>query len=153
MAQPIRPAEVQMDLVSAAEGMTGMRRTAAPPGSQQMLDQLSSPMMSNQPARNMQIAQQTVNNRTMDAATQGMANMQRMSDVAVRDAAEAQHMAKDMRDRTVATILDATSAPATGLLLGEKGLAEKVTRDAMVQQGIGERINPDLSDYSGQLMA
>ena len=153
MSQTIRPAQIQMDLVSSAEGMTGMRRTSSPPGEQQRLDPMSSPMMSNQPVRQMQLGQQNLLNRQRDAQSQYSADATRQSDQALRAAAEAQEAARNMRAGTVAMILDGTSAPATALLFGEKGLAEKVTRDAMQMKAIGEQLSPDLADYSGQLMA
>ena len=160
MAQPIRPAQVQMDLVSASEGMTGMRRTAAPPGAQQFLDPASSPVISNQPGRQMQLAQQTMLNRGRDAMQQYSADATRQSDEALRASAQAQQKAREMRNDTVAQILDGAGAPAMGLLLGQRGMAERATRDAMQQQAIMERMSggginnsPDLADYAGQLMA
>ena len=152
MAQPIRPAEIQMDLVSAG-GMEGMRRTSAPAGAQMLHDMTSNPAVSNQPFRQAQHAQQGMMVRAEESGMQGMANMERLSDEAIRDAAGADQKAKDMKRETVAMILDKSSAPATAMLFGQKGLAEKVTRDAMQQQAIGERLSPDLADYSGQLMA
>ena len=153
MAQPIKPAQVQMELASAADGMTGMRRTSAVPGEQIRLDPTASPLISNQPQRQMQLGQQNMRNRVVDAQMQYKADATRQGDEMLRSAGEAQQMARDLRANTVAQILDGTSAPATALLFGEKGMAEKVTRDAMTNQAIGERLNPDLGDYSGQLMA
>ena len=152
-SQPIRPAQVQMELASAADGMTGMRRNTSPPGAQVHLDPTSTPMISNQPQRQMQLGQQNIRNRVMDAQMQYQADATRQSDEMLRSSGEAQQMARDLRASTVAQILDGTSAPATALRFGEKGMAEKVTRDAMTNKAIGEQLNPDLGDYSGQLMA
>jgi len=152
MAQPIRPAEIQMDLVSAG-GMEGMRRTVAPPGAQMLNDPTSNPMVSNQPFRQAQHAQQGMLLRNQEAGHQMMSDMSRQGDEAIRSAAAAEQMARDMKRETVAMILDKSSAPATAVLFGTKGLAEKVTRDAMQQQAIGEQLSPDLADYTGQLMA
>ena len=152
MAQPIRPAEIQMDLVSQGE-MSGMRRTSAPPGSEILLDPTSNPMMSNQPFRQAQHAEQNVRNRQQDAMGQYMADNERQSDEAIRQMSAAQQKASDLKRETVAMILDGGNAPATAMLFSDKGLTEKVTRDAMQQRAIGERLSPDLADYSGQLMA
>ena len=153
MAQPIRPAQVQMDLVSQASGMSGMRRTSAPPGTQQFLDPSSSPVVSNQPARQLQLGEQTLLNRGRDAMSQYSADATRQSDEALRSAAEAQNMARNLRADTVALILDGVNAPAMGLLMGQRGMEERVTRDLMQSKAILERVSPDLADYSGQLMA
>jgi len=152
MIQPIRPAEIQMDLVSAG-GMEGMRRTSSPPGAQMLNDPTSNPMVSNQPFRQTQLAQQGMMLRDQEASGQQMAHMERLSEEVVRTAAASEQKARDMKRETVAMILDKTSAPATAILFGTKGLAEKVTRDAMQQQAIGEQLSPDLADYTGQLMA
>ena len=131
-----------------------MRRTSAPPGAQLLLDPGSTPMISNQPQRQMQLGEQNIRNQCYaDAQMQYKADATRQGDEMLRSAGEAQQMARDLRASTVAQILDGTSAPATALLFGEKGMAEKVTRDAMSNKAIGERLNPDLGDYSGQLMA
>lgn len=150
MAQPIKPAQIQMDLVSQG---TGMRRTAAPPGAQMLLDPTSNPIMSNQPFRQAQHAQQSLGIRAQDGISQQMASATRMQDQVVRGAAEAEEMARGLKRETVGLILDKTNTPNLDMLFSDKGLAEKVTRDSMQQMAIAEQMSPDLADYSGQLMA
>lgn len=150
MAQPIRPAEIQMDLVSLG---TGMRNTTAPAGAQIQLDPTSNPAMSNQPFRQSQLAGQNVDQRTQDAMSQYMASNTRQQDNMIRAAGEADERARGLKNETIALILERSSAPASGLLFSDKGLTEMVTRDAMQNMAIGERLSPDLADYTGQLMA
>ena len=150
MAQPIKPAQIQMDLVSQG---TGMRNTTAPPGAQMLLDPTANPMMSNQPFRQAQHAQQNLMARGQEKEMQGLAGAQRQQDQAIRSAAEAEEMARGLKRETVGLILEKADTPALDMLFADKGLAEKVTRDAMQQQAITEQLSPDLADYSGQLMA
>ena len=150
MVQPIKPAQIQMDLVSQG---TGMRNTTAPPGAQMLLDPTANPIMSNQPFRQAQHAQQHLMVRGEESGRQKMAGSERLQDQAVRSAAEAEEMARGLKRETVGLILDKANTPALDMLFADKGLAEKVTRDSMQQQAIAQQLSPDLADYSGQLMA
>jgi len=152
MAQPITPAQVQMDLASMADGMTGMRRTSASPGPNALLGG-SNPAMSNQPVQQATLAEQSVRNRMLDANSQRLADAERQQDLMTRDMAARQQQAIDLKNETVAAILDGANAPATAMLFADKGMPERVTRDAAVNRGIIEQMSPDLSDYAGQLMA
>ena len=150
MAQPIKPAQIQMDLVSQG---TGMRNTTAPPGAQMLLDPTANPMMSNQPFRQAQHAQQNLGIRAQDSMMQQRAGAERQQDQAIRGAAEAEEMARGLKREAVGLILEKADTPALDMLFSDKGLAEKVTRDSMQQMAIAEQMSPDLADYSGQLMA
>ena len=152
MAQPITPAQVQMDLASMADGMTGMRRTSAPPGPNAMLGG-ASPAMSNQPVQQATLAEQSVRNRMLDAGSQRLADVTRQEDLMMRDTAERQQKAQDLKNETVAFILEKTSAPNTAMLFADKGMPERITRDVAVNRGIVEQMSPDLADYAGQLSA
>lgn len=153
MAQPIRPAQMQMDLVNVANGTPGMSRTSAPSGPQGVLDPMSNPMMPNQGNQQMFLGQQQARNNAMDAQMQYAAGAERQEDVMLSAVSDAQEKAKNMRDRTVATILEESSAPNMAMLMGQKGMAEKVTRDAMQQMAIAKNMSADLADYTGQMMA
>ena len=150
MAQPIRPAEIQMELVSQG---TGMRNTTAPPGAQMQLDPTTNPMLSNQPFRQTQLAQQNVQQRGTEAMYQNLSGATRQNDIAITEAASSEQKARDFKRESVAMILDRSNAPATAMLFSDKGLQEQVTRDAMQMAAISQRLSPDLADYSGQLMA
>lgn len=153
MAQPIRPAQMQMDLVNVANGTPGMSRTSAPSGPQGVLDPMSNPMMPTQGNQQMFLGQQQARNNAMDAQMQYATGRERQEDVMLNAAADAQSKARGIRDRAVATILEEASAPNIAMLMGQKGMAEKVTRDAMQQMAINKNIPADLADYNGQMMA
>ena len=153
MAQPIRPAQMQMDLVNLANGTPGMSRTSAPSGPQGVLDPMSNPMMPNQPNQQNYLGQQQALNNAMDARMQYRSGAEREEDVMMNAVSDAQSKAKGMRDRTIATILENSSAPNMAMLMGQKGMAEKVTRDAMQQMAIAKNMPADLADYTGQMMA
>ena len=150
MSQPIRPAEIQMELVSQG---TGMRRTTAPPGAQMQLDPTANPMLSNQGFRQIQHAEQNSAVRAQDANQQYLTAGTRAQDQAVLADASAQEKARALKEGAVKQILDSANTPALDMLFSGNGMAEMVTRDAMQQQAIAEQLSPDLADYSGQLMA
>jgi len=153
MAQPIRPAQMQMDLVNVANGTPGMSRTSAPSGPQGVLDPMSNPMMPTQGNQQMFLGQQQAKNNAMDAQMQYATGAERQEDVLMSKVADAQYQARRIRDLAVGTILEEASAANMAMLMGQKGLAEKVTRDAMQQIAINKNIPADLADYNGQMMA
>ena len=153
MAQPIRPAQMQMDLVNVANGTPGMSRTSAPSGPQGVLDPMSNPMMPTQGSQQMFLGQQQARNNQMDAQMQYAAGAERQENVMMSGISDAENRAKRQRDITVATILEEASAPNMAMLMGQKGMAEKVTRDAMQMMAINKNIPADLADYNGQMMA
>ena len=153
MAQPIRPAQMQMDLVKVANGTPGMSRTSAPSGPQGVLDPMSNPMMPTQGNQQMFLGQQQAKNNAMDAQMQYATGAERQEDVMMSKVADAQYQARRQRDLAVGTILEEASAPNMAMLMSQKGLAEKVTRDAMQQMAINKNIPADLADYNGQMMA
>ena len=151
MAQPIRPAEIQMNLVAGAEGMPGMLHTSAPPGSQMMLDPSVTPQMSNQPQRQAQFVGQQMTQRGIEAQMQGLAGATRLASEQVREAGEAQAMAKELKNKTVDQILEVSSAPVMGLINSDKGFKEALYRDTLQGMAVAQRTAPDLADYAGQL--
>ena len=149
----MKPAQIQMDLASLGNGMPGMRNSTAPAGAQMQLDPTTTPAMSNQPFRQAQHAEQNLQMRGQAAMGQYMSDNTRQQSEMLRTAGEAEEMARGLKNETVALILEKGSAPNTAMLFSDKGLTEKVTRDAMQNMAIGQRLSPDLADYSGQLMA
>lgn len=153
MAQPIRPAQMQMDLVNVANGTSGMSRTSAPSGPQGVLDPMSNAMMPNQPNQQRYLGEQQALKNAMDARMQYATGKERQEDVMMNTVADAQSKARGIRDRAVATILEESSAPNMAMLMGQKGMAERATRDAMQMMAISKNLPADLADYTGQMMA
>ena len=155
MSQPIRnmAAASQLDLSSIAMGEPGMRHTAAAPGPQMMLDPQTTPAMSNQPMRQMQLATQNAIQRGTEAQMQGMSGAQRNMELAALDESAAKNKAQSLLNETKSLIIDSSDASTLPMLLADKGLMEKVTRDTMQGIAVAQRTAPDLADYSGQLMA
>lgn len=147
----LRPAQVGLDMASMG-GYEGMRRTAAQPGANAELG-ASNPAMNNQLLQNTQLAQQNQMVSAEENSFQAMAGQERQMSEGKRQADARAYKAQDLLNETKANILDANNAAATMMLFSNKGLTEKVTRDVAAQKAIGERLNPDLGDYAGQLSA
>ena len=155
MSQPIRnmAAAAQLDLSSVASGDVGMRNGTAPAGPQMMLDPATTPAMSNQPLRQMQHATQNAVVRGSDAQLQGLAGAQRNMELGATEQADAQFKAKKLLNDTKEMIIENSDASVMPMLLADKGLLEKTTRDTMQGMAVAQRTSPDLADYAGQLMA
>ena len=58
-----------------------------------------------------------------------------------------------MKNMYVNNILENSQEGVATMALANPGVGEVVTRDAMINRAIANQLNPDLGDYSGQLMA
>ena len=154
-SQPIRnmAAAAQLDLSSVATGDVGMRNGTAPVGPQMMLDQATTPAMSNQPLRQMQLAGQNAIQRGTEAQRQGLAGAQRGMELAATEEANAKNKAQQLFNQTKDMIIEGSDASTLPMLLADKGLMENVTRGTMQGLAVAARTSPDLADYAGQLMA
>ena len=50
-------------------------------------------------------------------------------------------------------IIENSDASVMPMLMADKGLLEKTTRETMQGIAVAQRTSPDLADYTGQLMA
>ena len=154
MPQPITPAQIQMDLVSA--GQPGMRRTTAPPGAPALASpEIANPASGvNQPAQNMQIAQGTAAVRNEGAMMQASSDMRRQAGLAQTAAAGEVSKGETYRAHYIGDILDMTNEGAQAMqAMGNRPVAEGVNRAVQTQNAIAARMNPDLGDFAGQQIA
>jgi hypothetical protein len=149
MAQPIRPAQMEMDFSNLRNNTPGMSRTSSTRGPNSIVDPMSNPARNAQTNQQMFLGRQRAT-EDMRTGMQGVTtNAIRQQDVAMTAAAEAIAKAQKLKTDTVATVLEASSPASLKMLTETPGMAEEATRSYMTQMAI----NSDLGDYAGQLMA
>ena len=153
MATTVRPSMIQMDVGSLGPNM-GMRAETATPGPNQLIGGgLANLNVNPNQAKNMFGAQQ---NQMMNGKTAEMlytADAARGMDNASLAQSGAEYKANMMKNMYVNNILENSQEGVATMALANPGVSEVVTRDAMTNRAIANRLNPDLGDYAGQLMA
>jgi hypothetical protein len=153
MAQTMRPSMIQMDVGSLGPNM-GMRAETATPGPNQLIGGgLADLNVNPNQSKNMFGAQQ---NQMMNGKTAEMlytADAERGRDTGNLVQSGAEYKANLMKNMYVNNILENSQEGVATMALANPGVGEVVTRDAMINRAIANQLNPDLGDYSGQLMA